>query len=673
MDTDDWIAQKHDVAYSQNPNNVQIADERAVDEFINDWTHTGNWHSIIGGIGIQAKRTYENVFGQQYPMPHRGKQSYSQAIQQLGRLYQDTKKQGHHISWPEFMRLHFKDALKEAHGSTNGTGPTTSTGKRQQSDPDGDSNISKRTRTTGGEATFGNTVVSDITDSDFDAAMAAMDVDSMETLANPSKGGGVSGHSHRGGTTGNIVMIPRNIKTPYVHRTYKKNWIFFSYAFTNQQIKTNNDTYLTTPLSLIPVDYLPLYMDGSEYLALRGRCIVQNVKVVVKPLGCRMNFETSGTKSKWATSEFVAIGQAAIGLNTCCIGKNREYTPKTDNPMVIESTKFPDVKAVFEKLYGGTDGRGAIQMVPRHLNMYYTPITATPRDPAVTDTLFHHSNGPPAFDRYVDRFLINTCIGEPIINYTYKPKNGIISDVYSSDYINLTNAYRSHSAALEQQIEPDTVEVTPGTLRSREGFVKLSRKQDFDNATGWLNSFTGNISQTIEHSNTYSWDKGHIHGNVQPQVHVGLTAIPAINPGSEQTDFQNAAVYWSVETECTVFQYDNSVYHFGFPHTDCPNFYPPKYVKQYYSGSTFDHHANLAPEEQYSAIDNDNSVFSVESCSHCVGSMDKTGKTGFSSALSHRYKHSPYDEPTGRRSCPLETTDSRFAAPSRRTATFQLE
>jgi len=96
--------------------------------------------------------------------------------------------------------------------------------------------------------------------------MVQMDVETMETLANPSKGGGTSsGHSGKGGHGIGIVGIPRNPKTLYVTRTYTKNWIFFSYGFKNTRLTINDVDYWCTPLSLIPVDLLPLYVDPAEY------------------------------------------------------------------------------------------------------------------------------------------------------------------------------------------------------------------------------------------------------------------------------------------------------------------------------------------------------------------------------------------------------------------------
>lgn len=608
MDEDDRIAEIHDLAYQIQPEDVSHADGAAVDSFVEDFQKTGNWHSVVGALGIQAKRTYEGIVGQKYPMPnvHRGKSDYQYATKRLSEIYREQKKNNPQAagSWQEFQKLHFGALMKEArgkrgYGGTDDSGSSGNNPKKTRGDGDGAGTSAQRDDT--------GPPGPEWDDEDADEMLRQLgdhpgvtaggtDVDSMETLANPSKGGGTSGHSHRGSGAGMIVTIPKTPRTPYYTKTYRKSWIFFSYGFTNNKVTLNNNYYYTTPLLLIPVDLLALYMDSTEFSLLHGRAIVTNANARVTPLGCRMNFQTSATESKWATSEFVAIGQSAVGLNLQMPGENVSYTPTAANPMVVNTLNPIDTTQLNEKLYGDEEGRGAAQMVPRHLNIYFAPIVALPL--AGGQVRFTHNNGPPKLDQYIDRYLVNTCIGEPIINYNYKPKNGIITDTYSADYINRESWFRTCSAAA--QVTPQPYRTAQNVLV--EGVVRQDQHTRDDDIDNWQTSYTANLYQTLEHYSTYKWDKGHIHGNTQPQVHVGLSAVPAINPGTEGVNFQNCSIYWSVETELTVHHYQNSCFHDGTLHTYAPNFYPKDYTKKYHTGNTYNHHPNL--QENQFRVDN---------------------------------------------------------------------
>lgn len=597
VDRDDEIAEIHDLAYEIQPDNVESADRAAEDSFLEDFSTSGNVHSLIGGIGLQAKRSYEGIFGQQYPMSgksHGGRSDYQYATKRLSEIYREQKRSGQNIgSWREFQKLHFGELMRESrqkrgHGQSDSGGGEANSKRPRDDAVAGPSGISQR----GNQSPE----YSPLHDSDWDDMLRNLDeqpvgdggaVQSMESIANPSKGGGVSGHSHRGSGSGQLVNIPVTPRTSYYTKTYRKNWVFFGYGFANTKIVVNNNNYYTTPLLLIPVDMLAMYMDAAEFALLAGRAVAVHCRARVRPLGCRMNFQTAATESRWATSEFVAIGQSAIGLNKQMPGENVKITPEAAKPMIPSTITPINTDDLHEKLYGDEEGRGAAQMVPRHLNIYYAPIQAQPNAGQVRR--FTHNQGPPKVDQFINRFLVNTAIGEPIINYEYTIKNGIIGDTYSADYINRETLFRTASRATQLEVNPFMTD--RGLLV--EGVTTQQTQENPHDINLWRSAFVANLYQTLEHYQSYKWDKGHIHGNVQPQVHVGLTAVPAINPGSEATDFQNTSIYWAVETELVVHHYQNSCFHEGQLHTYAPYFYPPDYIKKYHSGNTYNGHANL--------------------------------------------------------------------------------
>lgn len=69
IDVDDAIALEHDKAYqnAKSFKDIQAADEKAFHDFIADWRDHGNYHSLIGAIGIYGKIYVEKITGQLYP------------------------------------------------------------------------------------------------------------------------------------------------------------------------------------------------------------------------------------------------------------------------------------------------------------------------------------------------------------------------------------------------------------------------------------------------------------------------------------------------------------------------------------------------------------------------------------------------------------------------------
>ncbi|AAK55490.1 capsid protein VP [Bombyx mori densovirus 1] len=61
IDEDDAIARSHDLAYDKVTNHKEVfqADKQARDEFFTSFVHTGNVHSLIGGIGLGTKNLVE--------------------------------------------------------------------------------------------------------------------------------------------------------------------------------------------------------------------------------------------------------------------------------------------------------------------------------------------------------------------------------------------------------------------------------------------------------------------------------------------------------------------------------------------------------------------------------------------------------------------------------------
>ncbi|BES88999.1 Hypothetical protein NTJ_01806 [Nesidiocoris tenuis] len=68
VDADDCIAREHDIKYenARSPTDVRLADLEAIAAFRDSWMN-GNWHSLIGDIGLSVKYCVESYTGVIYP------------------------------------------------------------------------------------------------------------------------------------------------------------------------------------------------------------------------------------------------------------------------------------------------------------------------------------------------------------------------------------------------------------------------------------------------------------------------------------------------------------------------------------------------------------------------------------------------------------------------------
>lgn len=85
VDSDDYIAQIHDLEYdsAENPSDIRSADRKAIWNFTKDAFVNHNWHSVVGATGLATKYLVESVVGVQYPRPNSlGKRSQVMADEQ---------------------------------------------------------------------------------------------------------------------------------------------------------------------------------------------------------------------------------------------------------------------------------------------------------------------------------------------------------------------------------------------------------------------------------------------------------------------------------------------------------------------------------------------------------------------------------------------------------------
>lgn len=610
VNSTDFIAYIHDLEYTlaSKTQDIREADKTAIASFIEDFKQNGRVADLAGIFGLGIKYGVESVFGVQYPSMSDKKLTFSQYLfaereRHLSVIWQAEKGTNNYVNYQAFKNsqtakdlykeyrsggYYYKELHKRFHSPTDDqiipdqeAGPSI---KRKPSDTglddpgstkqgrfeDNRAGTSKDTSenpftpetTRFIEDSFANLD----TGSTFEEASRAsggaeaatpMDVSESGTSRGPNTGarGGASGTNSSGGQSSSAIsnltwIRPSNPSTSNVS-TFTKQRILISYGYSTENLQLGQPDYIenvTTPLALIPVDFLPFYLSNAEFQALPFGSKILEVECKVTPLGTRTAFDTGTTLSGTATSEYVPIGLVCEGLNVQFYGRNKEYRVDATNPMKPLGVKIIDPTEMGKRYYEHI-GSNAL-CVPQVIDQYYVHEWNRNANPDINNLPAYqvHDYGVARMDEKVHQFLINQAIGQEIIHYKYKPKNGLIKSAkdHFVPWNRRSNAVetiitRPRSMALQffndENNKPIIGDVGLGIDKS---------------AYTMINQLPEKYYRNIDNYGAFHPGKGATGFNAQPQLHVGIIATPQLNPATSSVSYLNSACYWKIECKCKI-------------------------------------------------------------------------------------------------------------------------
>lgn len=500
------------------------------------------------------------------PKRNRGQQLYAEREKYFAKRWREEGKQ---VPWKDYKRsAHFVKhkadwALQQEQNKRHKPNDI-----RSDSDAAGPSTSTPRDNAEGGSVFdnvpyIGDTPPDeyDFSDSDLDfllhnldggnMANVPMDMDVPILGENRSASGG-AGSRMAAGAGSAIVPFPKSTGGGHGLLHYRKSRVMYSYAYTNEKLEHNKEgtwkktmNYYTTPLALVPVDWLPFYLTEAEFKILDPRYVIKSVWCKVKILGVRSSFDTGSTTANVATAEYCPILLTAVGLNNELNLHNYSYNAQATSPMKPSAIAEPNQESFIQKLY--VEHSSTTMCVPRSLPWYAVwyhnkPTRPTPDNNEAYGNFEPWDSGMVHMDKYVQQYLLNSAIGEQVIDYKYHVKNGIIKPVL-----------KSH---------------TPWSLTNKSFKNPITSKHvenrlfyDVDNKRHWMNDFlqTNYVSnmdprynRSLEGPDAFTIKGGPFGAHQpQPQVHIGMAAIPQLNPSTENSNFLNAAVYYHIDCGIT--------------------------------------------------------------------------------------------------------------------------
>jgi hypothetical protein len=345
---------------------------------------------------------------------------------------------------------------------------------------------------------------------------------------------------------------------------FENSDIFYSWGYNikaldikDNETDTLKQKWLMTPLSYVPVDWLPFYLTPGEFEDLPREAMVEEVTCKVTPLGSRVSFQANGEEAQAATAQHVVIGAHAIGLNTCeeFNWANRDVT--AHNSMVISEHTTISPSKLQKKLWGDQsstmfDAIPSSFLVPRQLDIYGGPVV----DPYVAPVGLVAEYKPPGWphlNKVVSRFAFDASKGKPCTQYSYQPSYGMIkmkkriAQVNKSDTGNA--GFSVHGPYYANTISCGTVVKRTADANGNLTGVDPDQGRYNVNMTQNFIGESYNIYNTlIEKDRCRNWvsQLGQDIA-VQPQLHIGILPVMANQPSDIATTFICAAAYWQID------------------------------------------------------------------------------------------------------------------------------
>lgn len=336
--------------------------------------------------------------------------------------------------------------------------------------------------------------------------------------------------------------------------TYKKVHRFITFGIAHNWISelvgAENVRTLTTALAEIPWQKPFLYLNPSEFALLPSGAHVKELRVTITCRGVRIGFETAAVDTTLATLNQIQNIQVAVGLNKTGWGLNQSYDAfDATQSMKPTSTAPPAYLLYPQDMYG--DPNASIEnFIPNHQIGFKMPLY----NYFCLITKKEAFGGCPPLVEYIEFMDGKTAINKVVKKMTWSPSMGPITTPLKHYRWGLPTSVRIDHNGIMQNSRATSV-VT--TLASTGSSITNS---EISNNTTMPISGDFSYQDDIDKSQLYRqgpWGQ-YKDPKIQPSIHVGLQAIPALTttvfftPINKWSDSQ---CDWEVTAEMDVVEY----------------------------------------------------------------------------------------------------------------------
>ena len=289
--------------------------------------------------------------------------------------------------------------------------------------------------------------------------------------------------------------------------------------------------YVVTSLMDIPVDRPYFYMSPLEYTLLEPGETVKSLRVRVIQRNVRVAFETNASESKLATLNQNKNGCYAVGLNKTGYGFSAHTTAKQSEPMVPYS--IGQYTHAFKNVAYGSSSSTAETLGCQGFNVPWAGVNYF----VMTREHAGHGQGWPNLHNMIDTYDASMGVNQEIVSYEYKPVLGVLKRNGPPKYYGNPDA---SIAAVRQSGEPGGV-----YLMRHASTTFRANRQDVAGAQSF------HYAGLIEKCQWMQKGQQGTGNSVQPSLHVGIQAVPAINvaTGSMPDAWTDVQAMYDIECE----------------------------------------------------------------------------------------------------------------------------
>lgn len=343
-----------------------------------------------------------------------------------------------------------------------------------------------------------------------------------------------------------IVSIQNNVQYfRKVHRFYTYGVAYKIFAPT----APNEMAFMSTPLALIPWDWLHLYVNPSEFALLPNQASVKHVKCTVYQRNVRTAFQTNATATALATLNQNKNIIYSVGLNKKADTQPMKFPSfGAGETSMIPTGVNPWVQSDFvddmNNWYGSTTNVSTV--TPRHQ-------TGQPDKLQYYAALIYRTSGTPhdgweCIQNYVEEYDADATAGGELVSVNYSPKIGICKppkQLIQRRFGNTRNIIPRGSHALRNH------NTTVDTFNT--GVITTYNDEIAGIDQVW-NSLQSPV-QMIEKSQTHT--EGlflHESPEAQPTLHVGVQPVYAFTANDKAVNekFQDTQAMFEVVAEAWI-------------------------------------------------------------------------------------------------------------------------
>lgn len=311
-------------------------------------------------------------------------------------------------------------------------------------------------------------------------------------------------------------------------------------------------TKISSPLAVLPVNQLSTYMSSAQYDLLPIGTTAVSCKIRVTPKGYRCNFQTNASTTTYANTQHTIFGLSAVGLNKSLFGTHQRIA-EVDAVEKMKPTKFEKpVSAVWTERMWGTNpnevkdtGLPMCLGIHRAMPFYYALCQPKFTTKSTSKVGYQHLR------RMMKEWDFNAAMGQPIVNYEYQFKNGMLKP-------------------REAYIMPID-DVPECVVRRDRGTNNTKLVVDATGTFTWTDEHKENKKQAeftyntdIEKPMLRGYTDTPLDEEVQPYVYFGVGPIISSAPFESTKSYTSVQAIWYVEAEITL----SNVLDTDFTHSD---------------------------------------------------------------------------------------------------------